>query len=215
MENAALIIVDVQNDFLPAGNLAVPDSDKILPVINKLMEQFAPDRVFLTLDSHPENHGSFASQHKGKKVFDMIKLHGIKQVLWPDHCVRGTRGAQLSSALEVPEDAEMVYKGMNPKYDSYSGFKDAGGQETGLLDELNDKELEAGSSVLYICGLATDYCVKATAIDAVNLGFTVKIVIDACRGVAPDTTEQALAEMDDVGIQFVKSDDLKVAVSPV
>jgi len=214
MENAGLIVVDVQNDFLPGGSLAVPDGDKIIPVVNRLMEQFTPDQIFLTRDTHPKDHGSFASNHPGKNVFDVIDLNGIKQVLWPDHCVIGTPGSKIATALEAPEDAEIVEKGMNPKYDSYSGFKDAGGQETGLIDELSARDISPAAT-LYVVGLATDYCVKATALDANEAGFKVRVVIDGCRGVTPGTTEQALAEMQDAGIEFVKSADLGTPIKPL
>lgn len=194
-----LIVVDVQNDFLPGGNLAVPDGDKVIPIINNLMEQFEPDKIFVTRDMHPKDHGSFASSHKGRKIFDLIELNGVKQVLWPDHCIIGTRGAELSEDLDIPEDATIIDKGMNKEYDSYSGFKDAGGSPTGLEDALKNKGVLPGS-FLYIVGLVLDYCVTATAIDAANLGYEVSVILEACREVAPEITELAIKEMAKVGV---------------
>jgi len=206
----ALIVVDVQNDFLPGGSLAVPGGDQIVPVINRLMEKFAPDHVFFTKDSHPKNHGSFASNHVDGQPFTLGILGDRPQMLWPDHCVQGTSGEKLSADLEVPEDAEIVVKGRDAKFDSYSGFRDDGGAETTLNELLVDR----GIDTVYVCGLATDYCVKATAFDAEGLNYDVRVVIDACRGVTQGTVEQALAEMDNANIKFVKSDDLDMAVKP-
>lgn len=214
MPNEGLIVVDLQNDFLPGGNLAVPDGDKVIPVINKIMESFAPTRIFLTRDVHPVGHKSFASSHEGKTVFDKVVLHDIEQVLWPDHCIVGTAGAAITELLDAPEDAKVTDKGMDPEYDSYSGFRDAGGAATSLEKQLAAEGLKKGST-MYICGLATDYCVKATAIDAAKLGLRVRVVIDACRGVAAETTEQALAEMEDAGVAFVRSVDLTTTVPAV
>lgn len=209
--NPRLIIVDVQNDFLPGGSLAVTDGDQIIPVINSLLEKFDPRSVFLTKDWHPQDHGSFASNHDGKSVFDKVDLNGIEQVLWPDHCVQNTPGAQIASALEVPQDAVVVTKGLDPNYDSYSGFADAGGRKTPLVEKLDGDPV----SPVYVVGLATDYCVKATALDAKLLGLKVRVVIDACRGVDAGTTEQALAEMQEAGIEFVKSTDLDKTIKPL
>jgi len=206
----ALIVVDVQNDFLPGGNLAVTDGDQIIPVINRLVAAFDGDHIFLTQDFHPKDHGSFASNSEGKSIGEIIDLNGIKQMLWPDHCVQETDGALLSSALEIAS-AKIVKKGMDPKYDSYSGFKDANGAPTDLERVL----LVAGVDdqkkfLLTICGLATDYCVKFTALDAVALGYSVQVVIDACRGVGipAGNIEASIKEMEEAGITIVKSEQI-------
>lgn len=210
----ALIVVDVQNDFLPGGSLAVTDGDKIIPVINRMMKHFVPKTIVFTRDKHPKVHKSFASNHVDKNVFDVVDLNGIQQVLWPDHCVFGTPGQRISEAVEIPAGAYFVDKGMDPEYDSYSGFKDAGGKETTLKQTLTESGVNPGDLV-YVCGLATDYCVKATALDAVAAGYKVRVVIDGCRGVAPGTTEQALAEMDNAKVEFVKSEAIGIPVKPL
>jgi|APIni6443716594_1056825.scaffolds.fasta_scaffold00008_28 nicotinamidase/pyrazinamidase len=211
--DAALIVVDVQNDFLSGGSLAVAEGNKIIPVINGLMEQFAPDHVLFTRDAHPRNHKSFAANHEGKKTYSKMILHGDEQILWPIHCVMGTDGMELSSALDVPDDAKIVDKGTNPEYDSYSGFRDAGGAATSLPKKLSTLGINAGGTV-YVCGLATDYCVKATAIDGAKLGIKVRVILDACRGVAPDTTKAAVNEMIKAGVEFVKSVDITRPIDP-
>ena len=209
--SASLIVVDVQNDFLPGGSLAVPEGDKIVPVINSILEQFTPENIIFTQDWHPADHGSFASNHEGGQPFTLGELDGRPQMLWPDHCVQGTEGANLSADLDVPEDASIVTKGLSPKYDSYSGFRDDGGDATEMEELLTDR----GSYMVYVCGLATDYCVKATALDAVSQGHNVKVIIDACRGVTPGTTEEAIKEMEAAGVEFVKSDALSQRVNPL
>jgi len=208
-----LLIVDVQNDFLPGGSLAVTDGDKIIPVINRAMKHFHNDHIVLTRDAHPHSHKSFASNHEGRNVFDTVEVNGIQQVLWPDHCVVGTPGNKISGDLEVPdkEAAQVIDKGRDPEYDSYSGFKDAGGEETDLEAILK----ELGVDLLYVVGLATDYCVKATVNDALGCGFKVRVIVEGIKGVAPETTEQALAEMDAAGAEFVKIDAIGVPVKPL
>lgn len=213
--NTALVIVDVQNDFLPGGNLAVSGGNEIIPVINNLMEHFTPDQVFVTKDAHPKNHGSFASNHKKAVPFTLGELGGRPQMLWPDHCIKGTPGYALSAELDLPElsKAQIVDKGTDPKYDSYSGFRDDGDRPTALEKNLCSLGFQTGS-MLYVCGLATDYCVKATAIDGVALGYKVRVVIDACRGVIPETVKAAIVEMKKAGVEFVKSSDLNKTVNP-
>jgi nicotinamidase/pyrazinamidase len=204
----ALIVVDLQNDFLPGGSLEVFEGDRIIPIVNRLIDSFTGDRTFLTQDFHPASHGSFASNREGKSVGDVVDLNGVSQMLWPDHCVQGTEGVLLSDDLIVSR-AKIVRKGMDPRYDSYSGFKDANGAVTQLERELLASGVD-GASLLTICGLATDYCVKFTALDAIALGYRVQVVIDACRGVGiPEgSVEKAIQEMSDASIAIVKSEQI-------
>lgn len=177
-KNCALVIVDVQNDFLPGGSLAVSDGDQIIPVINILAKKFS--LVVATQDWHPVDHGSFVSMHPNSKAFDVIDLHGLTQVLWPVHCVQETFGSRLSDKLDTSSIAAIFRKGMDRKVDSYSGFYDNGKRNsTGLFGFLKDKEIEK----VYICGLAGDYCVHFTAMDALELGLEVIVVEDAIRNI--------------------------------
>ena len=176
----ALIIVDVQNDFLPGGALAVNEGDTIIPVINKLQNKF--DLVVATQDWHPENHKSFASSHEGKKVFEEIDLDGSPQVLWPNHCVQATPGAAFYSALDQKNIEAIFRKGMEKEIDSYSGFFDNGKKKaTGMGDYLKGH----GVSSIFVCGLAADYCVYFTALDGLELGFQSTIITDATRAINP------------------------------
>lgn len=192
----ALIVVDVQLDFV-GGNLAVPDAHQIIPVVNKLIDAFDNKEypIFFTLDSHPANHGSFASV-QGVSPFTAGVLDGIPQVFWPDHCVEGTSGAAIHADVDMPTHVQpvMIKKGMDPMRDSYSGFADAGGRATELLAAMGRKRVHVNDEV-YVCGLATDYCVKATALDAARLGFNTCVIFDACRGVAPNTSIAAIEEL--------------------
>jgi nicotinamidase/pyrazinamidase len=207
-EGLAVIVVDVQGDFTTAhkGSLAVPNSDQAyLESVAKATEELkkAGLPVYATQDFHPADHMSFASNHKGKKPFDTIKLaDGRTQVLWPNHCVQGTKGAEI--LLNPALFTKVIRKGMNPKFDSYSGFMDDGGAKTEL-----DKTLKAaGVKTLIVYGIATDYCVKATALDGVKDGYKVVVVQDLCRGVADKTSKAALEEMKQKGIQIWPSLDL-------
>lgn len=202
----ALILVDIQNDFCPGGALAVADGDTVVSVANHLMN--AVDLVVATQDWHPANHGSFASNHVGKKAFDMGDLAGLPQVMWPDHCVQWTGGAQFHPGLDTKRVARVFPKGTDATIDSYSGFFDNGKRKaTGLGDWLKAK----GVTEVLICGLATDYCVKATAIDAAQLGFHTVLVEDACRGVAMKATDipDALAAMRAAGVVIQTSQQLQ------
>jgi len=170
-----LVIVDLQNDFLPGGTLAVPEGDAVVPVANKLQESF--DLVVATQDWHPANHGSFAANHPARKPFEQIELDGLSQTLWPVHCVQGTKGAELSPDLRRDSIVKIFPKGTDPVIDSYSGFFDNGHRKaTGLGDWLKSKRV----TEVFVCGLATDYCVKFTALDAVSLGFKTNLVEDGC-----------------------------------
>jgi nicotinamidase/pyrazinamidase len=201
----ALIIVDVQNDFLPGGALPVARGDEIVPVINSLQIRF--DLVIATQDWHPANHESFASNHHGRKPGDRIELHGLQQILWPVHCVQHTPGAALVAALERKLISEVFHKGTDPTIDSYSGFFDNGHRRaTGLGDFLNGRHV----TDVYVAGLATDYCVKFTAMDAVKLGFKTRLIEDACRGVnlQPDDSARAIDEMKQAGVLIVQSSQI-------
>ncbi|MBI4328171.1 MAG: bifunctional nicotinamidase/pyrazinamidase [Chloroflexi bacterium] len=200
-----LLLVDIQNDFLPGGALAVPDGDAVIPVANKLQPLFP--LVVATQDWHPSNHGSFAANHPGRKQFDPIELNGLPQTLWPVHCVQGTAGAELAPGLQQGRIARVFPKGTDPGIDSYSGFFDNGHrQATGLGDWLKRK----GVTEVGVCGLATDYCVKFTALDAVALGFKTCLIEDACRGVNlnPGDVAKAIQEMKDAGVRVLHSQDL-------
>lgn len=201
----AIILVDIQNDFLPDGALAVPDGDKVIPIVNRLQPLF--DLVVMTQDFHPATHGSFASNHPGLRPYDVVKLGGLDQVLWPDHCVQGTPGAEFSMKLDIRRVDRIFTKGTDPEIDSYSGFFDNGRKKaTGLGDYL----LQKGVTEVFVCGLATDYCVKFTALDALSLGFKTTLIEDASRGVnlAKGDVRKAVAEMRAAGIRIAKSKDI-------
>jgi len=208
----ALLLVDIQNDFLPGGALPVPDGDQVLPVANRLLRRFA--LVVATQDWHPPNHGSFASQHPGHRVGEEIEWNGVRQTLWPDHCVQHTRGAEFAATLDVQRIAHVVHKGTDPAIDSYSGFFDnARRQATGLEAYLRVQ----GVTDIYLLGLATDYCVLFTAQDARQLGFRVHLVEDGCRGVnlQPGDVDRALAAMEQAGVQRVRSAAVAAAFPPI
>jgi nicotinamidase/pyrazinamidase len=202
----ALIIVDVQNDFCPGGALAVRDGDHVVPIINDIKANF--DIVVATQDWHPRNHGSFAANHAGKKPGEVIDLHGLQQVLWPVHCVQRTNGADFVANLNTQRIDRIFQKGINPDIDSYSGFYDNGHRRsTGLGEYLKDK----GVTDVYVVGLATDYCVKFTALDARRLEFKTVLVEDACRGVELNDGDvrRAIEEMRANGVEVVQSNELK------
>lgn len=193
----ALILVDIQNDFLPGGALAVPDGDAVIPVANLLQPQFP--LVVATQDWHPASHGSFAANHPGKKTFEQIDLNGLPQTLWPVHCVQETTGAELAPGLNRKCIAKIFQKGTDPGVDSYSGFFDNGHRRaTGMAEWLKAK----GATEVFVCGLATDYCVKFTALDAIGAGFKTHLIEDASRGVnlQPDDVKNAIAEMKHAGV---------------
>ena len=200
-----LILIDLQNDFCPGGALPVPDGDQVIPVVNRLQKRF--DLVVATQDWHPADHGSFAANHPGKRPGEVIDLAGLPQILWPVHCVQNTPGAALRADLDQTAIARVFQKGTDPTVDSYSTFFDnAHRKSTGLGEYLKQR----GVGDVYLCGLATDYCVKFSALDAVALGFQVYLIADASRGVnlhAGDV-EKALAEMRTKGVRVVYSEDL-------
>ena len=201
----ALILVDLQNDFLPGGALAVPEGDKIMPIANKLQAAFP--LVVATQDWHPANHGSFAASHPGKRVFDQIQLNGLPQTLWPMHCVQGTHGAELAASLERDRIAKIFPKGKDVGIDSYSGLFDNGHlKSTGLGEWLKAQ----GVTKVFVCGLATDYCVKFTALDAAKMGFQTYFIEDASRGVnlRPEDAKNAIVEMKRAEIAVIQSAEL-------
>lgn len=192
----ALIIVDVQRDFCPGGALAVSDADAVVPGINQAASRF--ELVVTTQDWHPRNHGSFASNNRGKKPYDMGKLSGRDQIMWPDHCVQETDGAAFHPNLSVR--AQNFVKGTNKYADSYSGFFDDDGASTGLDEYLKSK----GVTEVFICGLATDYCVKFTALDALKQGYATVVLLDLCRAVnlSPGDEDKALTELRAAGARI-------------
>jgi nicotinamidase/pyrazinamidase len=197
----ALIIVDVQNDFLPGGALAVKNGDAVIPVINNLQKKF--DLVVATQDWHPADHKSFASAHPGKKVFEETMLDGLPQVLWPDHCVQQTDGAKFSSEL-ITEKIEAIFrKGMDKNIDSYSGFFDNGKKKaTGMDAYLKGR----GVTSIYVAGLASDYCVYFTALDGLELGFQSTIITDATRAIDEENFKKILEDFKSKGGKETTSD---------
>src|SRR5690554_2308257 len=191
----ALILVDIQNDFLPAGALAVDGSDTILPVVNKLQDKF--DLVVATQDWHPANHKSFASNHSGCKPFDVITLHGLRQTLWPDHCIQGSKGAEFSAELNQDAIEVIFRKGTDKEIDSYSGFFDNGHRKsTALAEYLKGK----GIKEVFLCGLAGDICVYYTALDAVKEGFKATLVLDGCKALNQSKFNKQLVELKGKGV---------------
>ncbi len=199
----ALILVDIQNDFIQTGALPVPEGDQIIPVVNDLQNKF--DFIVATQDWHPQNHKSFAVQH-GKRPGEMIKLNGIDQVLWPVHCVQGSQGAEFVQGLNRDSIRKIFQKGLDVEIDSYSGFFDNDHkQSTGLDDFLKNE----GVDEVYVVGLALDYCVKFTALDANALGLKTYVIRDATRAVNINAgdDEKAVNEMNAAGIDVIESSE--------
>jgi len=208
-QQSVLVIVDVQNDFCKGGSLAVPQGEQVVAMANRLMPYF--DLVVATQDWHPANHISFAANHPGSHVGASIMVQGIAQLLWPTHCVQGSVGAQFHPALDVTRINRIFHKGTNKGVDSYSTFFDnARKHHTGLDAYLK----EQGVIQLYIMGLATDYCVKFSVLDALSLGYEVNVIEDACRGVdlTPGDSEAALTEMVTRGAKRVLVRDVIAAM---
>ncbi len=200
----ALLVVDIQNDFLPGGALAVPDGDQVIPIANRLLDRFA--LVLATQDWHPANHGSFAANHPNRRPGEVVDLNGIKQILWPVHCVQGSPGAAFSTQLRTERFSKVFKKGIDPGIDSYSSFFDnARRRSTGLIEFLRDRSVDE----LFICGLATDYCVKFSALDSIDSGIRTSVIEDACRGVDlnPGDSAAAIAEMRMARVSIVQSAD--------
>jgi nicotinamidase/pyrazinamidase len=201
----ALLIVDIQNDFLPGGALPVAEGDRIVPLVNELMPAY--DLVVATQDWHPPNHGSFAANHPGRGVGETLVLDGLDQVLWPVHCVEGSAGAEFAPGLETVRIDHIVRKGGDPRVDSYSGFFDNDRRHsTGMTEYFEEQRV----AEVHVVGLATDYCVKFTALDAVREGFQTTLITDACRGVnlSPGDVERAIADMREAGVRIMTSCDI-------
>jgi nicotinamidase/pyrazinamidase len=203
-----LILVDIQNDFLPGGALPVPDGDQVIPVVNRLQPHF--DLIVATQDWHPAKHGSFAANHPGRNPGELIDLKGLPQILWPIHCVQDSPGAEFAPGLMREKWSRVFVKGANPQIDSYSGFFDNGHrQATGLGDYLSEKKVQN----VYVAGLATDYCVKFTVLDALQLGFKTYLIEDACRGVnlQPGDVRNAVETMKAAGAEILMADQIRKA----
>jgi nicotinamidase/pyrazinamidase len=201
---SALIVVDVQNCFLPGGSLAVKDGDQVVPVINRIAKSF--DNVVMTQDWHTPHHISFASSHEGKKPFEVIKLPYGNQVLWPDHCVQGTDSASISKDINIPQAVLIIRKGYHNDVDSYSAFLEADKEtRTGLAGYLKERKIDT----VFVTGLATDFCVAWTAMDARNAGLNVYVVEDACRGIDLNgSVAKAWEDMAKLGCKRIQSSDI-------
>lgn len=200
MKKRALLLVDVQNDFLPGGALAISEAERIIPIINAIIPLF--DLVLATKDWHPAQHISFASKH-GKSPGDVVEIEGVRQELWPDHCIQGTWGAEFAPTLNTEKIEKVFYKGTDPLIDSYSAFYDnAHKRETGLAEYLK----KAGVEEIYFAGLATDYCVKYSALDAAFIGLKTHVVINACQGIdlPSGSIKNAICEMQTAGVHFIQ-----------
>ena len=200
----ALLVIDVQNDFLPGGALAVADGDAVVPVINRLARLFKS--VILTQDWHPADHASFAANNPGTKPFDVAQMPYGPQTLWPVHCVQGTDGAALNDGLKIDHATLILRKGATPEVDSYSAFLEADGKTaTGLAPLLRAR----GVDRVYLCGLATDFCVAYSALDARALGFEAFVIADACRAIDADgSLDAAIAKMNTAGVVQVQAREL-------
>lgn len=201
ISNTALLVIDVQNDFIPGGQLAVPGGDEIVPLINRLGRSFR--QVILAQDWHPAGHASFASSHPGKQPFDLVQLPYGEQKLWPDHCTQGSRGAEFHPMLELTHAQLIIRKGCNPDIDSYSAFMEADRQTTtGLAGYLKER----GIDTVYLVGLALDFCVMFSALDARAAGFNAFVVLDACRGIDMDgSMDSAIRRMQTAGVELIQS----------
>ena len=198
----ALLIIDMQNDFMPGGSLRVAHGNEIIPIINRLIDLF--NKVYATKDWHPKDHVSFASVHN-KKVNDEISVNQHIQRLWPDHCIQNTEGAKLVSGININKIEKIFYKGSDESVDSYSAFFDNNHERsTGLDLFLKEK----GIKDVYMVGVATEYCVKFSALDALSLGFNVYIIEDACMPVDKNSEEQQLLELEKKGINLISSKDI-------
>ena len=205
-EASALLVVDVQHGFLPGGSLAVKDGGQVIPVINKIAKAFA--NVVITQDWHTAGHISFASVHPGKEPFEVIDLSYGKQVLWPDHCVQGSESAALSKDLSIPHAQLIIRKGFHHDIDSYSAFTEADGKTTtGLAAYLRAREVKR----LFLAGLATDFCVAWSALDARKDGFETYVVEDACRAIdTQGSLKKAWADMTKAGVKRIQAEDIAV-----
>lgn len=200
----ALLIVDVQNDFCPGGALEVPNGDAIVPTINELSESF--DHVIQTQDWHPDGHSSFASSHEDKNPYDTIQMPYGEQVLWPDHCIQGSEGAEFHPKLNTTRSQLIIRKGFRKNIDSYSAFyENDNSTKTGLTGYLKDRDIDT----LYVAGLATDFCVKWSVVDGCKEGFKVTVIKDAVRGIDIEgSVDQAWEEMEEAGANVISSQEV-------
>lgn len=200
----ALLVIDVQNDFIPGGQLAVPEGDQIVPLINRLGGLFK--QVVIAQDWHPTGHASFASSHPGHQPYEVIQLPYGEQVLWPEHCVQGTAGAEFHPELNLPHAQLIIRKGCNPDIDSYSAFLEADRRTTtGLAGYLKER----GIDTVYMVGLALDFCVMFSALDARAAGFNAFVVLDACRAIDRDgSLAAAMERMQTAGVGLIQSNQL-------
>ena len=198
-----LIIIDAQKDFMPGGSLEVPKGDEIVPVVNDLQEKF--DLVIATQDWHPQDHVSFASNHEGKEPFDKMEWHGMEQVLWPDHCVQNSDGADFHPDLKMKKVEAIFRKGMDKEIDSYSGFYDNGHEKnTGLAGYLRERK----ANELYFCGLAADVCVQFSVKDALEEGFSVTLIEDATRAIDDEEFGKIKKDLAEKGCRFIGSNEV-------
>lgn len=201
----ALLIVDIQNDFLPNGALGVPEGDKIIPIVNELQDSDEFNLIVGTQDWHPQNHGSFASNHKGKEPLDKTELGGLEQILWPDHCVQGRKGAEFPDELRTDKIEGIFRKGMEEDIDTYSAFFDNGHKkDTGLTGYLRARNIDH----VYIVGLAGDFCVNFSIRDALNQGFKVTLLEDCTRPIDKENFNNVLNELKQIGAEIIQSDTL-------
>ncbi|WP_085687107.1 MULTISPECIES: bifunctional nicotinamidase/pyrazinamidase [unclassified Pseudomonas] len=200
----ALLVIDVQNDFIPGGQLAVPEGDLVVPLINRLAGQFK--QVVISQDWHPAGHASFASSHPGRQPYDLIQLPYGEQTLWPDHCIQGSRGAEFHSGLDLPHAQLIIRKGCNPDIDSYSAFLEADRvTTTGLAGYLKER----GIDTVYMVGLALDFCVMFSALDARAAGFNTFVVLDACRAIDLNgSLAAAIERMQVAGVGLIQSTEI-------
>ena len=201
---SALLVIDVQNDFIPGGQLAVPEGDQIVPLINRLSGLFK--QVIIAQDWHPSGHASFASSHPGRQPYEVIQLPYGEQTLWPDHCVQGSAGAEFHPDLKLPHAQLIIRKGCNPDIDSYSAFLEADRRTTtGLAGYLKER----GIDTVYMVGLALDFCVMFSALDARAAGFNTFVVLDACRAIDMEgSLATAMERMQTAGVGLIQSNQL-------
>lgn len=205
MKQRALIIVDLQNDFMPGGSLEVPQGHEVIPIANAVQKHF--DLIIATKDWHPEEHGSFAKNHPGHREGEVVNLAGLRQILWPRHCVQNSSGSEFVKDFDTSRITKVIHKGTDTQIDSYSTFFDnAHRRSTGLDQFLQEHNVEE----VYILGVATDYCVKYSVLDARHLGYKTFVIEDACRGVnlKPDDSMKALEEMKSVGAEIIQSHEI-------
>jgi nicotinamidase/pyrazinamidase len=212
-EGTALLVVDVQHDFLPGGALAVPDGDQILTPLSRLMNTDFFPLIVATQDWHPPNHISFASNHRGKEPMDRITLYGHEQTLWPVHCIQGTRGAELHPGLDWTRVTAIIRKATDPTTDSYSAIRNNWNPQgirppTGLAGYLKSRRVER----IFVCGLALDYCVKWTAEDALDEGFEVAVIWDLCRAIDSSASEYVRHDLSERGAEVITLADLPEAM---